>query len=132
MNANIACYQEQNPDTQITISGMIDSLADSSIVNLPVACQLPVQQRLLRYPLLLDSTEREPVHARLSASGMGVSIMYPAILPTISGLDILLAGQGPFPAAEQFAARLLTLPTHAGVRRKDIQTMAATMRSLLG
>ena len=131
LNANIAHYLEQKPDTQISISAMIDSLADNGIVNLPVACQLPVQQRLLRYPLLLDSTLRDRVYARLSASGMGVSVMYPAILPTISGLDTLLAGQGPFPSAEQFAARLLTLPTHAGVRREDIQTMAAILGSHL-
>ncbi|MGB5180128.1 MAG: DegT/DnrJ/EryC1/StrS family aminotransferase [Gammaproteobacteria bacterium] len=131
LKANIACYLGQNPDMRIRISGMIDSLADNGIVNLPVACQLPVQQRLLRHPLLVDSTRRDQVYARLSEAGLGVSIMYPAILPTISGLETLLAGQGPFPAAEQFAARLLTLPTHAGVRRDDIEAMAVIMGSHL-
>ena len=103
---------------------------NNSIVNLPEACQMPAQQRLLRYPLLIDAAVRNRVYSRLSESGLGVSIMYPGILPIIPGLDTVLAGQGPFPAAEQFAARLLTLPAHAGVRRGDIQTVAAIMRSL--
>ena len=110
---------------------MVESLAGDGIVNLPVACQLPEQQRLLRYPVLLDVSRRDRVYACLCESGLGASIMYPGILPTISGLGTLLAGQGPFPAAEQFAARLLTLPAHRGVRHEDIQAMAATMRSLL-
>lgn len=131
LNANIARYLEQKPHIQTTISGMIDSLADPGIINLPVACQLPAQQRLLRYPLLIDATRRNRVHGRLIEMGLGASIMYPAILPTIPGLETLLAGQGPFPVAEQFAARLLTLPTHAGVRGEDIRTMAATMSPIL-
>ena len=131
LKANIACYLGHNTDTRIRISGMIDSLSDRGIVNLPVACQLSVQQRLLRYPLLLDSDKRDRVYARLSEPGLGVSIMYPAILPTISGLETLLAGQGPFPAADQFAARLLTLPTHVGVRRDDIEAMSVIMGSHL-
>lgn len=132
LQVNIENYQNQDPRIQSVLSGMIDSLADNGIVNLPVACQLPVQQRLLRYPLLIDLAERDRVYACLSESGMGVSIMYPGSLPTISGLDTLLAGQGPFPAAEQFAARLLTLPTHIAVRSEDIQTIASIMRSLRG
>ncbi|MGB5716856.1 MAG: DegT/DnrJ/EryC1/StrS family aminotransferase, partial [Gammaproteobacteria bacterium] len=130
LQANIVNYLQLDPGTQVALSGMLASLADDTIVNLPEACQMPAQQRLLRYPLLIDADVRNRVYSRLSESGLGVSIMYPGILPTISGLDTLLARQGSFPAAEQFAARLLTLPTHAGVCRGDIQTMAAIMRSL--
>jgi len=46
--------------------------------------------------------------------------MYPAALPDIFGLEALLAGQGPFPATEAFAACILTLPTHSQVGSKDI------------
>ena len=131
LQANIEIYHNQELGAQIALSGMVESLAGDGIVNLPVACQLPEQQRLLRYPVLLDVSRRDRVYACLCESGLGASIMYPGILPTISGLGTLLAGQGPFPAAEQFAARLLTLPAHRGVRHEDIQAMAATMRSLL-
>jgi dTDP-4-amino-4,6-dideoxygalactose transaminase len=130
LRANVASYMKQGPETQIELSGMIDSLADKRIVNLPVACQLPAQQRLLRYPLLVDSAVRDRIYNCLTGSGMGASIMYPGILPAISGLKALLAEQGPFPAAEQFAGRLLTLPAHAGVRRADIQKIAADMRTM--
>ena len=131
LGANIINYLQLHPGRQVALSGMLASLADDTIVNLPVACQMPAQQRLLRYPLLIDAAERNRVYSRLSEAGLGVSIMYPAILPTISGLETLLAGQGPFPAAEQFAARLLTLPTHAGVRRDDFEAMAVIMGSHL-
>ena len=131
LEANIVNYLQLDPGTQVALSGMLASLADDTIVNLPVACQMPAQQRLLRYPLLIDAAVRNRVYSRLSESGLGVSIMYPGILPTISGLDTLLAGQGSFPAAEKFAARLLTLPTHAGVRRDDIEAMSVIMGSHL-
>jgi len=130
LKANVACYLEQVPATQMAISGMIDSLVDDTIVNLPVVCQLPLQQRLLRYPLLVDIAERNRVVARLSEVGMGVSVMYPDILPAIPGLETLLAGQGSFPAAAQFARQLLTLPTHAGVHRADIQKIAVAIRKV--
>lgn len=127
LNANIASYLEQGTATQAALSVMIDSLADDTIVNLPVACNVPAQQRLLRYPLLVDPAVRNRAVARLSEAGMGVSVMYPGILPAIHGLEALLAGQGPFPVAGQFATQLLTLPTHAGVHRADIQKIAAAM-----
>ena len=130
LQANVTSYLKLGQETQIALSGMIDSLADDRIVNLPMACQLPVKQRLLRYPLLIDSAVRNRIYSRLTESGMGASIMYPGILPAISGLEALLAGQGPFPMAEQFAGRLLTLPAHAGVRPVDIQKIAAVMRGI--
>jgi len=130
LQANISGYLEQGPATQITLSGMVDSLADDTIVNLPIACNLPAQQRLLRYPLLADSKLRDRLVAGLSEAGMGVSIMYPSVLPAIAGLETLLAGQGPFPAAARFAGQLLTLPTHAAVQSADIRKMAAVMRTI--
>ena len=46
--------------------------------------------------------------------------MYPAALPGVLGLQSLLCDQGSFPAAEAFAARILTLPTHRHVGFEDI------------
>ena len=99
-------------------------------MNLPVACNMPAQQRLLRYPLLIDPAVRNRIFARLSEEGLGVSVMYPGILPAIPGLEDLLGKQGPFPVAEQFTRQLLTLPTHAGVHRADIQKIAAALTGL--
>jgi len=127
LQANIASYLQQDTATQIALSGMVDSLVGDTLVNLPAACGVPAQQRLLRYPLLVDAAVRNRMVARLGEAGMGVSVMYPGILPAIPGLETLLAGQGPFPAAEQFANQLLTLPTHVGVCGADIQKIAASM-----
>ena len=129
---NIARYLEHESAIQVAISGMVDSLADDTIVNLPVACNVPVQQRLLRYPLLVDPVARGRIVDCLCEAGMGASVMYPGILPAIPGLEPLLAGQGPFPAANQFARQLLTLPTHAGVCAADIPKIAAAIRMLDG
>jgi dTDP-4-amino-4,6-dideoxygalactose transaminase len=49
--------------------------------------------------------------------------MYPVALPAIPGLESMLSDQGPFPAAEAFAARVLTLPLHRRVRGADIRVM---------
>ena len=51
-------------------------------------------------------------------------MMYPSTLPGIAGLETLLHDKGEFPEAEAFAARILTLPTHMGVRQADIRKMA--------
>ena len=130
LQANIVNYQNQNSSTQIALCGLIESLQDDTIVNLPVACNMPAQQRLLRYPLLIDSAVRNRIFARLSEAGLGVSVMYPGILPAIPGLQGLLGGQGPFPMAEHFTRQLLTLPTHASVHRADIHKIASALHRL--
>jgi len=38
--------------------------------------------------------------------------MYPASMPNIDGLEDMFSGQS-YPAAEDFSARIITLPTHA-------------------
>jgi dTDP-4-amino-4,6-dideoxygalactose transaminase len=131
LESNIASYLQQDTGRQADISKAIDSLSDERILNLPVACRLPSQQRLLRYPLLVDAVMRNRLYNSLGELGLGTSIMYPGILPAIPGLDTVLAGQGPFPVAERFAARLLTLPVHSGVRHAVTEKIAAQMRAIL-
>jgi dTDP-4-amino-4,6-dideoxygalactose transaminase len=55
--------------------------------------------------------------------------MYPASLPNVPGLGQLLSGQGDFPVAEDFASRILTLPTHRRVTDVDIDKMGQILRS---
>ena len=55
--------------------------------------------------------------------------MYPAALPGIPGLEARLAGQGPFPAVEAFAACILTPPTHSRVGSKDIANIRRVLCS---
>lgn len=120
--ANITAYQNNGMETQHALREMfreMDTIA-AGIIDLPAACQVPSARRLLRYPLLADATIRDRLHQRLHRLGSGSSMMYPAVLPDIPGLDMLLGEQGAFPAAESFATCILTLPTHGQVGVEDI------------
>ncbi len=132
--ANISCYQDDANASirREKISLMLDSLTDSPdrSMNLPRLCNIEANRRLLRYPLLLETVLRDVVYQRLKQAGLGVSIMYPASLPKISGVNHLLDDKQSFPNAEDFASRVLTLPTHKGVSDKDIDKMKTILGGL--
>ena len=72
---------------------------------------------------------RDRLYQQLHRFGSGPSVMYPAALPGIPGLEARLAGQGPFPAVEAFAACILTPPTHSRVGSKDIANIRRVLCS---
>jgi dTDP-4-amino-4,6-dideoxygalactose transaminase len=129
--ASIAGYRSRELRNQGKISAMLSGLASGAIVNLPVACEVAKQQPLLRYPLLIEPGLRSQLLDLMEPRGLGVSTMYPAVLPGIEGLENLLSGQGPFPEAERFARRFMTLPTHAGVRPADILATETDFRAVI-
>jgi len=97
------------------------------LVDLARSCGLPPAAPLSRYPLLApEAASRDALCERLR--NFGASPFYGRILPEVEGLEELLAGAGPFPVAREFAARLLTLPTHDGVRATDV----GAIRRVLG
>lgn len=132
LERNCVHYLEQASGNRQLYGELCASLADERVIDLPGACEVPAGSHLLRYPLLLQPPLRQQVHAQLTAAGLGSSLMYPVTLPNIPGLETLLAGQGPFPAAEDFARRLLTLPTHAQLRRADRQEIITRLRAACG
>ena len=105
--------------------------ATGEMIDLPRVCRVSPDRRLLRYPLLIETLLRDRLYRALQRYGSGPSTMYPAVLPGIPGLETVLAGQGPFPKAEAFAARILTLPTHQRVGREDIARMRRALCSLM-
>lgn len=147
---NITCYQS---DLQAIIrcqeiSSMLASLATevSGVTDLPVLCGVSAKRRLLRYPILLEAGVRDQVYRKLQQSGLGASIMYPASLPKITGLSNFLdAGQSctkksytkksstrkNFPGAEEFASRIITLPTHQYVSSKRISEIKLILKDAL-
>lgn len=82
------------------------------VIDLPSVCEMAEDRRLLRYPVLLKKDVRDAVVVRLQRAGAGISKMYPASMPNIDGLEDMFSGQS-YPAAEDFSARIITLPTHA-------------------
>ncbi len=99
------------------ISAIIE--LSSSAINLPRVCDAGKNRRLLRYPFLLDAGSREAVFIQLQQAGLGVSKMYPHILPEIEGLQGLLPEKH-FPQAQAFAESILTLPLHEKLKANDI------------
>ena len=79
---------------------------------------------LLRYPALMETTEtRDRLCDELNRLGIGASRFYGSALPDLGGMPAL-EQHGSVERARGFAARLLTLPTHSGVRRRDIELIA--------
>jgi len=127
---NIGCYQgDIKADSR---SEMISVMLDlhEAVTNLPRICDAPPDRRLLRYPVLLDVDCRDRVYQALKRAGLGASLMYPASLPKIAGLDHLLDGRAEFSNAEAFARGLITLPTHSQISKKDIDKMSAIFKGI--
>lgn len=84
----------------------------------------------LRYAILAPDNElRDQALRSLNRSGIGASAFYNKTLPHIEGVEEILKEE-PFPGAEDFASRLLTLPCHEDVRASDITLMANIIREL--
>ena len=93
-------------------------------------CKMEANRRLLRYPLLIEEKYRDSVYQKLKRAGLGASIMYAASLPRIPGMPGGLNNKQGFPNAENFAARLLTLPTHLYVNAKVINKIEAILKDI--
>ncbi len=74
-----------------------------------------------------DAEERDRALSALARIGAGASPSYPASLDCVAPLAPHRADDRPLPGARAFAARILTLPTHAGLRGR---VRAATLDRL--
>lgn len=86
----------------------------------------------LRYALLAPSNElRDRSIEELNKRGIVANAFYEKILPEIEGVEAsYLKMPTDYPKANKFAARLIVLPTHSGVKRKDIATIVSAFRFL--
>ncbi|MEL6870166.1 MAG: DegT/DnrJ/EryC1/StrS family aminotransferase [Pseudomonadota bacterium] len=99
---------------------------------LPKAWDLALQcgehGQLLRLPVLLpDADTKRRMLRVLSAKGLGASPLYPTVLCELPGVPAGLIQDAGSPVARDFAARLLTLPLHTDVTRRDIDAMRAVL-----
>jgi perosamine synthetase len=105
--------------------------ADYFREHLPVK-QFSIQPGVsyLRLPLVLDSrATRERLYHYARAKGLGLSRMYPTAISEIEEIKRNFAGQA-YPTAKAVAKRLITLPTHHLLRRRDRQAVSDLFRSL--
>lgn len=131
--AGVEAYWRRDDAVQNAVAGCVAPFAGKGVMNLAAASCGEVVPRLLRYPLLCGTKAlRDELYRRLDRAGLGASRMYPSALPGIEGLEKILAGQGPFPQAQAFSDRLLTLPTHGGVTRRDVERIWQVFRDVCG
>jgi len=125
LGRNISKYQRLDNEVQLVLADIARETGggEVGVIDLPVTCGVEPHRRLLRYPLLIQTSWRDRVYHRLRKAGLGPSLLYPSSLTGIHGLEKLLQGQGSFPAADAFARHILTLPTHEGVRKADVGRM---------
>lgn len=84
----------------------------------------------LRYALLAPSaTSRDDTLEALNQSGIGANAFYEKTLPEIVDAQMLMSkGRSKYPRARDFAARLLTIPTHEGVGSSDVAKIVQVFR----
>ena len=127
----VEAYWRGDRSSQDSLTEQIVEFADRGVMDLAVTACGEALPRLLRYPILCKSLAlRDELYGCLHRTGLGPSRMYPAPLPVIPGLAEPLGNQGPFPNAQAFAERILTLPTHDGVRSRDVERMARVFREV--
>ncbi len=121
---NVHTCWRRSDDRQRAIYGMLADSAGDHIVDLPKACVGGAPAfRLLRYPILVnDPIVRQRLFHCLGHRGLGASAMYPSALPGVSGLERFFGGVS-CPQADSFARRIVTLPVHSRVRKRDLQRM---------
>lgn len=128
LSSTIQSYCQRGPVVEALIHDGLKSVpTGQGLVDLPGRLLEGPPPRLSRYPILLPPESRERLFALLSRRGLGASRMYGRTLPRIPGLEMLLAGQGPFPGADDFARRLVTLPTHDQVTARHVRAIVATL-----
>lgn len=128
---NVDAYQSRCLTARQQIGDMISQIAESgtdTLVDLPAICGTSPERPLLRYPVLVKK-RRDVLLSVLTKSGLGASPMYPSVMPLIEGLDQVLDSSLQYPNAAEFSANFMTLPTHAGVRNKDIKMIGDILAS---
>jgi dTDP-4-amino-4,6-dideoxygalactose transaminase len=126
---NIRNYLSRDRWRETAVHGIVAQAgnAGARVIDLPAVCCQPQSGYLLRYPLLVDAGRRSDVIDCLSRRHLGGSVMYPSILPELPGIPAGLADPAAFPAARDFAARLVTLAVHEQVRERDIDMAASCL-----
>lgn len=81
----------------------------------------------LRFPFLADSRKtRDLIYALSQERGLGISLMYPGPIHEVREIRDAFYNHS-FPGASGVAARLLTLPTHPLVQKRDREAIIALL-----
>ncbi|MES2675349.1 MAG: DegT/DnrJ/EryC1/StrS family aminotransferase [Pseudomonadota bacterium] len=117
-SANLHFHQRKNKN----IERAYDEICTASKTQQLQSLKTLRRQQLLRYPLLCsDSNSRDNLLRKVNMAGLGGSPLYQRSIVEIPGISELIDVHEELNNAQQFAKRLLTLPTHEYVSPKHIQ-----------
>jgi perosamine synthetase len=87
------------------------------------------QPNYVRFPVIAkDEATRDRTVGLLRAAGIGASPFYPSAICDIEGIGRHMAiGNFHRPKAEDLSRRLLTIPTHPYVQRRDLHTVTKVL-----
>lgn len=84
------------------------------------------------FPVRIKNGRRDEVKAKLNAQGIGAQIHYSPIVPLHPYYRQRFGFKpGDFPNAEAWAAEELSLPLHAGMSERDVETVVSALREAL-
>ena len=129
---NISRYLLRETKIQDKYTQLLSNFDKNKLINLPVICCNGKLPRLLRYPILVtDQNLRDEIYQELKHAGIGVSLMYPGIIPEICGFKYMIKTKIEYCNAIEFSKKILTLPTHARVTEKDINKIHTILSNLI-
>lgn len=122
---NLERHRQRSRRVEEAVAAVVSRAAGAAaLVDLPRACGAAGPH--LRYPILArDADHASALMSRLA--GRGVSRFYERALPEVQGVADRVTVRGALPHARDFAARLLTLPTHADVTKSDLEAIASEL-----
>lgn len=124
------CRSENQTETMTILrNGLRPMFDDGTFTDLAQECGDNETGSLIRLPILAkDRHTRDAAVKIFERFGLGVSTMYGVALPEVRGLERRFQGGTGFPAAEDFACRLLTLPVERTVALPRLKRAFAVLR----
>jgi len=127
VNTNIEIYKQLS-NISFEIHSRLKSLELSGIKDLPESCQHDFTNPLLRYPLLINDTEKRNILYKELAK-LGASLMYKKTLRQIREMpEHIFDRQRNTPIAETFSQQLITLPTHSGINSSALDKIFSVLQ----
>ena len=130
LKVNIDHYQAREINAQHKLQHIIQ-YGGEKVIDLTSISETYSNQRLLRYPLLTATSEsRNKLISQFKQAGVGASPLYASSLPKIEGTTPHIRTHSSLAYAEDFAKRLITLPTHTHTDKQHIASIEKLLNAL--
>jgi len=109
---------------------ILQDFGDEISTLIPTETEKEGERIFLRMPLLIRSPEmRDELIRELIANGISATTMYKRVLPDIVGPQDVPVKKDDHPVARHLADRLVTLPVHSRLSRRDIKLISKVFRN---